>query len=350
VNTRGGAEARERGGATTPLIAVSPKRPCALTPSRVVLLFATLCFLSPSLHAISDNAGTKNGNFLKIPTDARGVALGDSVVSTAEGVDSLRWNPAGLGYLDAKEFSGTHVQYYQGVQIENAGFAYPLEESGLAVNAFYLNGGTLDGRDVLGNPTGDFTFYDMVGTIGYGRKVLSRSEGADVSIGGSVKIVEENIADQSFQNPALDLGAMVSPLDDLQLGLTVRDLSSSKANFVREYLGGASYTMFQVFTGAFGVDISNDAPIRYSVSGEYRIPQWDDTAIRAGYQSHDPMDDSTDSQIPALRSGGLAGLTMGAGFGYRPPLWPNMKLVLDYAMAPFGALGISHTITVKMKW
>ena len=41
---------------------------------------------------------------------------------------------------------------------------------------------------------------------------------------------------------------------------------------------------------------------------------------------------------------------MGAGIGYKPPMFPTVKLGVDYAMAPFGALGISHTVTVKVKW
>src|SRR5689334_6484673 len=97
------------------------------------------------LHAISNNAGTKNGAFLNIATDARGVALGDSVVSMAKGVDALRWNPAALGVLEGKEVSATHIQYYQDVKIENVGAVYPIEEGGIAASVFYLSPGELEG-------------------------------------------------------------------------------------------------------------------------------------------------------------------------------------------------------------
>jgi hypothetical protein len=310
----------------------------------LIILFA----LSP-VYAISDNAGTTNGDFLKIATDARGVALGDTVVSMAEGADALRWNPAALSTVESKEVSATHVEYYQGVAMENVSAAYPLDDSGLAVSMFYLNPGSLDGRDILGNPTGDFTFYDLVGTIGYGRKVLTRAEGMDVSIGASVKIVQEAIAEQRYQNPAFDFGVTASPSDDLKLGLSVRDLSSGSADFSREIISGASYTLFHVFTGALAINYANDAPVRYSAGGEYKLPEYD-SAIRVGYTTHDALDNSIDSQIPALRSASIAGLTMGAGFAFQPPMLPSVKLGVDYAMAPFGALGISHTVTVKMKW
>jgi len=317
----------------------------------VAALFTVHCSLTTA-HAISNNAGTKNGEFLNIATDARGAALGDTVVSMAqdEGADALHWNPGALSALQEKEVSATDVIYYQGVNIGNIGAAYPLDESALAVSLFYLNPGTLDGRDVLGNPTGNFRFYDMAGTIGYGRKMLGRAEGADVSVGAAIKIVQEVIAEQQFQNPALDIGATISPMDDLNIGMTVRDLSTSGANFSRQIIGGASYTLFRVFTGGFAVNYSNDAPIRFSVAGEYRIPELENSCIRAGYTSHDSLDNSIDSQIPALRGAGVAGLTMGAGLNYRPPFFSNIGLGIDYAMAPFGALGISHTVTIKVKW
>jgi hypothetical protein len=318
------------------------------------LLLAVAPFtLRPSpLYAISDNAGTKNGDFLRIATDARGVALGDSVVSMAKGADSLRWNPAGLGTLDGKEVSATHIEYYQAVHIENVSAAYPLEEGGIAASVFYLSPGSLDGRDSFGNPTGDFKFYDLVGTLGFGRKMLTRAEGADVSLGAALKLVQENIAGESFQNPAFDIGLQATPKDDLNLGFTIRNLASGKANFVREMVGGASYTIYHAFTGAFAINYSNDSPVRYSVGGEYKIPdiQEVEASVRAGYQTHDSLDNSLDSQIPVLRSGSLGGFTMGAGMGYKPPMFSGINLNIDYAMAPFGALGISHTITLKVKW
>jgi len=328
-------------------VAPPPHRPIA--PSRALSLVLVFLIFSAPAWAISDNAGTANGNFLNLATDARGAALGDSVVSMAEGADAVRWNPAALSGLQEKEVSATDVIYYQGVNVGNIAAAYPLEESALAVDIFYLNPGTLDGRDVLGNPTGSFSFYDLVGSLSYGRKMLSRAEGADVSIGATLKIVQETIAEQSFQNPAFDVGALVSPMDNLNIALDVRDLSMGKADFSRQIIGGASYTIFRVFTGAFAVNYANDAPLRASFGGEYKIPQLN-AVVRAGYQTHDSLDSSIDSKIPALRGASLAGLTMGAGLDFKPAMFPTLKLGLDYAMAPFGALGISHTVTVKVKW
>lgn len=301
-------------------------------------------------YAISDNAGTTNGAFLELPTDARGVALGPAIVSMADGAEALRWNPGALGHADQKEFDATHVQYFQGVQVENMAAAYPMEDSALAASVMYLTAGALDGRDTQGQQTGNFNFYDMVGSVGYGRRLTSRAEsGADIFVGGDVKIVQEMIASSEFQNAAVDLGVQVIPTRDLQIGAAVRNLSSSSANFPRELTGGASYTVLRSYTGAIGLRYTNDAPIRLSVATEYRMEEFK-SALRLGYMTHDPLDDSTDSNISFLRSASLAGLTAGAGGEFKLPAFPRMTLGIDYAIAPFGALGISHYVTVKIKW
>jgi hypothetical protein len=320
---------------------------------RSIGIFVLAAILLPlTSYAISNNSGTRNGDFLNLATDARGVALNDSGVSTVDGANSLRWNPAGLNSLTQKEFSGTHVQYYQGVRYENVGFAYPLgDDSAIALSGFYLSAGDLDGRDNFGTATGNFKFYDAVGTLGYGRKIFTRNEGLDLSVGLNLKIVQEKIADQSYQNPALDIGFMSAPTDNLQLGLTGRNLASSKANFAREVVAGASYAFLnKTLFPAVAVNYSNNAPLRVSVSGEYKIQELDGAAVRVGYRSHDNLNNSEDSGITFLRSSNIAGFTFGAGFNVRPPSIQSLTLGIDYGMAPFGALGISHTVTVSARW
>lgn len=316
------------------------------------MFFLSSLFTPPSSAASSDNTGTKSGNFLKIATDARGVALGNLMTSMTEGADSLRWNPAGLARTPNKEVAGTHVQYYQGVQIENVAYAHPMGDGGLGVNLFYLSAGELDGRDAFQAKTGDFTFYDLVGGIGYGHQIYTHSEGMDIAVGGQVKIVQEKIADVSYQNPAFDIGLLATPFEHLSAGVVVRNLASSKADFAREISGSATYNtpFWKPFTGGLGVTYAEDAPLRYNVGAEYRMPEYYNTAVRVGYQNTDNLTDSEDSAIPSLRGAGLAGLRMGFGLEYTAPQLRGIKLGADYAMAPFAALGIAHTITVRIKW
>jgi hypothetical protein len=317
-----------------------------------VLFLAIFHFLfTPSaVSAISDKAGTSAGAFLKIPTDARGVALGAVMTSMAEGSEGMRWNPAALGRVDTQEAAATHIEYYQDVAIENITYVHPLDQSAIGANLFYLAPGSLEGRDEFGTPTGDFKFYDLVGSVGYGRHLRALERGTEIYIGGALKIVQERIADVQYQNPALDAGVLVIPSENLRAGFSLRNLSAGKADFPKELIASGSYTFMRVLTAGAAVTYADDAPIRYGVAGEYRFPELQNTVVRAGYRTHDSLDDSLDSKISAFRNASLAGITMGAGFEYRPLTFKTLRLQLDYAMAPFGALGISHTFTIKAKW
>jgi hypothetical protein len=317
--------------------------------SRAIVL---LPLLAMNAFAISDNAGTKNGAFLKIPDTARGVVLGPAMVAMSDGSEALRWNPAALGRTESNELAMTHILYYQDVSIDNIAYAHPLDESSaLAASVFYLNSGTIEGRDATSQLTGDFQFYNAVGNLGYGRLLHTREEGGpDIYVGGAIKLVQEKIDTSQNNNAAVDLGLLAIPVDNLRAGVAIRNLSGGKANFVKEFTGGLSYTFLHVFTPALAFHYTNDAPLRVGVAAEYLFPELENSVLRLGYQSHDPLDDSTDAKISGLRNASLAGLTVGAGLEYRPAIFKSLYFQLDYGMAPFGALGISHTITVKMKW
>ena len=271
------------------------------------------------------------------------------MVVMADGSEGMRWNPSALARLENKEISGTHVEYYQDTHIENVNFGYPLEEGGLGAQLFYLSAGTLDGRNAVGAPTGDFKFYDLYMGAGYGRKLMSASEGMEVLAGASVKLVQEKIDDQSFQNPALDLGIQVSPNDQWKAGAAARNLSTSKANYPKQLILATSYQPLSMITGAAALSYSNDAPIRLTGAGEYHFEEWN-SALRVSYTTHDEVENSEDSTIKFLRGASLAGLAMGAGFDYKTPLFAGLSFQVDYALAPFGALGISHTVTLKARW
>ncbi len=318
---------------------------------RISLIVLLSSLVASRALAVSDNAGTKAGAFLKIPTDARGVVMGATMVSAAKGTEGLRWNPAGLAFATTKEAAGTHIEYYQEVKIENVSMAYPVENGAFGGSVFYLNSGDMEGRDNAGIATGDFSAYDVVVTGGYGGRLKSRDEvGMDIYAGAQLKVVHEKIADTKYNNAAVDLGAVFDPTDALRLGFTARNLSTGKADFPAELGGGLSYALFPLFTTSLALRYTNDAPVRVGVAGEYRMPHFENSVLRVGYQSHDEMNSSVDAKIEALRDASLAGLAFGGGIDFQPPQYKTLNFTIDYGMAPFGALGISHTVTVKARW
>ena len=68
------------------------------------IFFVTMMCIAVTVNAIDfENVGHSGANFLQIPVDPVGAALGNSYVALANGVDGLYWNPGAIGYTDGTE-------------------------------------------------------------------------------------------------------------------------------------------------------------------------------------------------------------------------------------------------------
>ena len=65
----------------------------------------------------SGRTGTAGALELVIPTDARGAAMGGSVIAATEGTDAWFWNPAGAASLGSTEIAASHREYIAGISL-----------------------------------------------------------------------------------------------------------------------------------------------------------------------------------------------------------------------------------------
>ena len=73
---------------------------------RTFFILSSILFCSVCVRA-GNRSGVVAEQFLKIPTDARIVGMGNSMVAIAEGVASLSYNPSGLTSIP--EIGRAHV-------------------------------------------------------------------------------------------------------------------------------------------------------------------------------------------------------------------------------------------------
>ena len=121
--------------------------------------------------------GTTTASFLKIGVGARAAAMGEAFTAVASDGTSLYWNPAGLRQLKTKEFSATYNSWFEEIKQGYLSLTFPASIGTIGFGANYVDMGTLEGRDVEGNPTGDFTASDTHIFIGYARKLKKSSWG-----------------------------------------------------------------------------------------------------------------------------------------------------------------------------
>lgn len=280
---------------------------------------------------IHENAGTRAMTFLKIGVGAKAIGMGESQVAAADDLYASYWNPAGLVTLEQPQLALMHNEWFAGINHEFVGFALPLGEMGtLGVSSSFLSFGELQGRDSEGNETTLFRPYDLAVILSY-----ARSLGDSLAFGANAKFLYEQIADESGTGIAFDIGGLYHFSGmPLSLGFNAQHLGP-RVQFIEE---------------AFGL------PVTFRFGGAYRL--WDE-ALTLTLDLIRPSDNDialaggagyTIGRILQLRTGykytmggndlgAISGLTGGFGLTLR-------KFQIDYALVPFGVLGLTHRFSL----
>ncbi len=286
--------------------------------------------------------------FLKIDTDARIVSMGSTFAASAEGVNSMMYNPAMMSTIKNTEFGFSHTKWLLDSSHNFIGFAMPLkslrvgesESRGVSGNPFILGlgitrltTGSIESRSADRSRTGTYQASDQLISIAGAKKINN------TRLGASVKYVESSIAGEKASSIAVDFG-LSRQLKSLPLmiGLSVQNFGKSMKFINQEdplplkVTMGALVGIIPGFNMAFDIQRAiYDKQTTFNLGTEYSV--FPGFALRSGYMMQG-----------ASNEGGIGtGLNMGAGF-------KMMGTQIDYAVTPFGELGNAQRITVKRKF
>ncbi len=294
------------------------------------ILFLTLFLVIPDLVLAGEaEVGTTAANFLKITPNTKGSAMGEAEVAVADDVNAIYANPAGLSKVTAKEATFTHLVWLEEISYESIGYAQVLKNIGvLGVNLAYLYTDIDKFSETYDYPCykkeGTYKVSDMAITLAYSRKISEI-----ISAGISIKSISDNIDGDTVSGIAVDIGGLYNtPIKNLTAGLSLRNLGGSLGDdsLPVAYILGAGYKLYEErLTLVCDLVIPVDNKIGLSFGAEY----W-----YAGKL--------------ALRLGGEIGGELGnfgAGIGYK---FKNYQI--DYALIPYGGLGLTHRISFSAKF
>ncbi len=280
---------------------------------------------------IHENAGTRAMTFLKIGVGAKAIGMGESHVAAADDLYASYWNPAGLSQLQQPQLALMHNEWFAGINHEFVGFALPVRDIGtIGASANFLSYGELQGRDRDGNETTLFRPYDLALIFSY-----ARAFGASLAFGANAKFLREQIADTSGSGIAFDFGGLYRFIElPLSLGFNAQH-AGPRVQFIEE---------------AFGLPFTFRLGAAYRAWGDSLIltmdairPSDNDIAVGvgAGY---------TIANILQLRTGykyKLGGNDLGATFGLAGGFGLTLgQFQIDYALVPFGVLGLTHRFSL----
>ena len=232
--------------------------------SKIVGVLVGCLFLSCSWAVAQNLGGRSSFNFVKLPQNPRIAALGGMNVSaTTQDVNMFWQNPA-LAHADNhRQLSLNYTSYYAGISQLCTTFGWHHARTGnWSAGIQYLNYGTIQGYDALGNPTNSFSATDYALALGYAKQV------GVFSLGGSIKFVNSQIAGYGSSALLVDMGgAFIHPKHDFRVGMVVKNVGFALSN----------YTAVNNFTMPFDVQVGTSfkpkkMPFRLSFTVHHFYP------------------------------------------------------------------------------
>ncbi len=339
-------------------------------PRRVMPWGLLIAVLAVALGAAPADATKYAAEFLRIGAGARALGMGGAVTACVDDASSVYWNPAGMVMVERAEVALMHSEQFGDLaDYDFASYVQQLPGTGsvgvgivrFSVDDILITQGAYD--DENGNHK-----YDWGERIDPSRFYLdSDTEYAlffsfaramnrmPVVLGGTLKLVRQDMPGHSSFGIGTDLGARWSPRPDFQLGARFSDITTTQLYWDtgrREtvspslFVGGAysrSLAASQIellltcdfaltFDGretasSFSIGIPSVTPDMQS-----RTFFWGDAAvgIEAWYR-----------KLFAARAGWQeSGVTAGAGLRIA-------GFGVDYAFVPHEALGSSHRLSAS---
>ncbi len=296
---------------------------------RIVVI--ALCLLGASAPVYAGDPGSAGAVFLKLGIDSRAIAMGEAQTGLADNVNSLFWNPAGLDRLKGLELAFMHNFHFMDMHHDYFGLASPVANRGtIGIALYYWTSGTIEGMDMKGLPTSDFSAWDLSAGLYYANQLTP-----NLSAGAGVKAIMEKNEEESGTAYAGDVGLLFTPpVAGLSLGLSVQNLGT-KVKLKEE---GYSLPLTARMGVGFRVPV---APV--SLAADVAVPVDDSPALSVGSEYWI-------AGVFALRAGYKTGSDLGASSGVRAGCGFSVGIVgLDYAFAPYGDLGSSHRLSLLVK-
>lgn len=305
-----------------------------------------------SAHAADAKTGTAGAVFMKIPTGSpRAQALGNCGVSIVEGTEAMGINPAGVASSQMREAGFSYLSWFQDYSGQSIAYVHPVGQSVIGVNAAYYGIKGFDVRDQNGIPQyGE----DVKVRNGYATLTLAKSFFLErLLLGVSAKGVMEDNYTAKYNNLVFDGGLVLKLGRKLSLGWSGANFSGKKDQVVKIQRTGLAYSFNPFLTALLESKSYSD---RSSLAGggvEFNLPeevlQVGRVSMRVGYTGADSYGKNyEDKTLDTLGLSKASGWAFGIGIYSAQAMGFGMSF--DYAMVPYGALGKSNQIMIKLQF
>jgi len=242
--------------------------------------------------------------FLNLPLSPRQVALGGKVITIFDkDVNQGAINPAAINIEMDNHLSVNYSSLYGELSYGTANYAYVWDRRTQTLHAgiSYINYGSFDGRDELGNSTGSFSANEGAFSLGYGYNVPF----SDFYIGVNGKLITSKLESYSSFGGALDLGIIYKDEDnDIIYSLLVRNFGTQFST----YAGLKERMPFELLAG-ISQELEN-VPLRWHLTLE-NLQHWN-VSFANPARAESGLDGSVQSEKVSFLNNAMRHVILGA--------------------------------------
>ncbi|MBM4165554.1 MAG: PorV/PorQ family protein [Ignavibacteria bacterium] len=289
--------------------------------------------------------------FLRNDVGARAAALGGGLLTTADEINAMFYNPATLATLSHSRASFGYNSLLLDVSEGHASYGLDIPEFGyLGAGILFTNYGSFTRTNNSGTQLDEFSALDIAFISGIATKLEHQLPfGGNFFVGGNVKIISSSIADYSSSAFAIDAGLLYQFSNKrTAMAFSILNVGTQLSSFIntREPLPLDVKFAFTHRPERLPVNLHltffrlnhegniSDKLRAFSVGGEFKIGPY--LRARLGYNN-------LKRQELKLSSGvGLAGFSLGTGIVYE-------NFTFDFGTLMYGVMGSQSYFTLGIQ-
>lgn len=205
---------------------------------KIILFFLIAVISEIGAQTQTSEISSRTGPFSRTGFGARGMAMGNALSSVTEGALVAYYNPALSVFQDGNSaqvgytflsfdrtlnFLSFTRKFELGVEVDENGVrSKPRSVAGISAGIINAGVSNIDGRDNQGLSTGELSTSENQFFIGVANKFSEH-----FSVGIEFKFYYFSLVDQVSANGiGFDIGALIKPVDNLNISLVVTDINS----------------------------------------------------------------------------------------------------------------------------
>lgn len=288
-------------------------------------------------------------DFLRTDVSARAGALAGSFVSISNDPNTIFYNSAGLSTLEAPQASLGFFKHLLDINAGYLSYGQEVEDIGyLGAGIMYMNYGSFDETDDLGNQLGTFNASDLSFVVGY-----SNLLDENLHFGVNLKFIYSSIAGYTSTGLAGDLGILYRiPESNVAIGASIRNIGAQLSSYLPDASGKEKLPLDLNVGGSVvpkglplllnvnfhklneSAENFGDRFKSFSVGGEFTLSKT--LQLRFGYNNERRQELKTGT------TAGLAGFSGGVGINVQ-------SYNVDYALSSLGSIGNLHRVTIGVR-